>query len=330
MCVEGGAGTGKSVCLRRVRSALQEQGLQVACASLTHSAARNVDGVTCHPFAQKYVNNGVFPGHVVLIDEISFLSIDLLAQLEQLRLKGVRLLCFGDFKQLPPVSNRWRGQLVPPCVFEKSGLFYRWSDGVRFVLRRCRRSDQEHYDNYTRLRELPMDECLSEAQRLYPPPPADNSATWHICLSNHKRRRLNEECQRRLAEQIPASEKILVESDEAHYEVFVGTRLMGCNSTLRPILNCSFPEVSRLGEDRKSAFLRDVERPELAEFEVSLLNLAKHTKLRHALTVPSVQGRSLSGTITVHDVANVNFRQDHMYVGLSRSTDARDVSVERT
>ena len=43
MCVLGGAGTGKSVCLRRVRSALQEQGLQVACVSLTHCAACNVD-----------------------------------------------------------------------------------------------------------------------------------------------------------------------------------------------------------------------------------------------------------------------------------------------
>ena len=30
-CVLGGAGTGKSVCLRAVRAALQEQGLQVAC-----------------------------------------------------------------------------------------------------------------------------------------------------------------------------------------------------------------------------------------------------------------------------------------------------------
>ena len=114
MCVLGGAGTGKSVCLRRVRSALQEQGLQVACVSLTHCAARNVDGVTCHSFVQKYVSNGVFAGHVVLIDEISFLSVDLLAQLEQLRLKGTRLLAFGDFKQPPPVSNRWRGQVAPP------------------------------------------------------------------------------------------------------------------------------------------------------------------------------------------------------------------------
>ena len=77
-------------------------------------------------------------------------------------------------------------------------------------------------------------------------------------------------------------------------------------------------------------FLKDEELPEMAEFEVSILNLAKHTKLRHALTLTSVQGLSLSGTIMIHDAANVNFRQNHTYVGLSRSTDARAVSVERT
>ena len=82
---------------------------------------------------QKYVNNGVFSGHVVLIDEISFLSVDLLAQLEQLRPKGTRLLAFGDFKQLPPVSNRWRSQLTPPGVFEKSRPFYHWSGGTHFA-----------------------------------------------------------------------------------------------------------------------------------------------------------------------------------------------------
>ena len=162
-------------------------------------------------------------------------------------------------------------------------------------------------------------------------PAADRQhRTWQICLSNHKRRRLNDECQRRLAAQIPESEKIWVESAEACYEVSVGTRHIGCNSTLKPLLNCSLLEVTRLGDDRKSMFLRDEELPELAELEASLLNLAKHTKLRHALTMTSVLGRSLSGTITIHDAANVNFRQNHMCVGLSRSTDARDARVERT
>ena len=197
------------------------------------------------------------------------------------------------------------------------------------MLRRCRRSDQEHFNNYMRLRELPLKECLSEAQRMYPPP-TDNSAAWHICLSNHKHRRLNDECQRRLAARIPESEQIWVEPVEACYEIFVGTRLIGSNSTLKPILNNSFLEVTRLGDDRKSVFLRDEELPDLPDFEVSLLNLARRTKLRHALTMTSVQGRSLSGTITTHDAANTHFAPTHMYVGLSRGTDKRALSVERT
>ena len=47
-----------------------------------------------------------FGGGCVLIDEISFMSLDLLAALEHLRLKGVRLITFGDWGQLGPVSNR--------------------------------------------------------------------------------------------------------------------------------------------------------------------------------------------------------------------------------
>ena len=121
-----------------------------------------------------------------------------------------------------------------------------------------------------------------------------------------------------------------MESAEACYEIFVGTKLIGCNSTLKPILNCSFLEVTRLGADRKSVFLRDEELPGLPDFEVSLLSLARHTKLRHALTMTSVQGRSLSGTITIHNAANTHFAPTHMYVGLSRGTDKRALSVERT
>ena len=78
--------------------------------------------------------------------------------------------------------------------------------------------------------------------------------------------------------------------------------------------------MTRLGDDRKSVFLRDEELPDLPEFEVSLLNLAKHTQLRHALT----------STITIHDAANTQVAPTHTYVGLSRGTDKRALSVERT
>ena len=66
--------------------------------------------ITAHSFVHKHVLHGTFSGQLVSVDEISFVSIDLLAALEQNRLIGVRLLCFGDWRQLPPVCNRWRGQ----------------------------------------------------------------------------------------------------------------------------------------------------------------------------------------------------------------------------
>ena len=100
MCCLGPAGTGKSVTLRAVKAALEGQGLTVAAICLTHTGARNigVGATTAHSFAQKRVLHGTFAGQVVLIDEISFMSIDLLAVLEQFRIKGVRLLAFGDFR----------------------------------------------------------------------------------------------------------------------------------------------------------------------------------------------------------------------------------------
>ncbi len=78
--------------------------------------------MTTHGFVMRNILHGSFTGKAVLIDEISFMSVDLLAALEHLRLKDVHIMCFGDFQQLPPVSNRWRGCSVPVNAFENSDL----------------------------------------------------------------------------------------------------------------------------------------------------------------------------------------------------------------
>ena len=85
--------------------ALEERGLTLAAICLMHSGARNIGAgaVTAHSLAQRHVLHGTFSGQVILTDEISFTSIDLLAALEETRLKVVRLLVFGDFQQLPPL-----------------------------------------------------------------------------------------------------------------------------------------------------------------------------------------------------------------------------------
>ena len=63
--------------------------------------------------------------------------------------------------------------------------------------------------------------------------------------------------------------------------------------------------------------------------EWTLPALAKHTRLRWALTLCSVQGRSLAGTIAIHDVQNRHFGPTHLYVALSRARDGGDVWLVR-
>ena len=50
--------------------------------------------------------------------------------------------------------------------------------------------------------------------------------------------------------------------------------------------------------------------------------VAKHTKLRHAMALYSTQGRSLVGTIAVHDWNNPYFSPISLYVALSRAKES--------
>ena len=324
LCVLGAAGTGKSVALRAVRVALEEQGQVCQCIALTHTAARNLGkgAITAHAFVMRHILHGSFSGKAVLIDEISFMSVDLLAALEHLRLKGVRIMCFGDFGQLPPVSNRWRGCCVPMDVFENSDLFLNWSGGTRFMLRRCWRSDQAHFDFYTGLRNLPIHEALAAARARYPARAEDS--TWNIVMSNFRRKKINEQMQRKAA--AGQTEKIWIEGDDAevHYHLFVGTRLIASNTTGK-FVNGAFLTVCGITPEGIS--LQDEGTEEC--YEASAEQIAKHTKLRWALTLCAVQGKSLDGTIAIHDTRSVHFNVKHLYVALSRATDGAKVSIAK-
>ena len=69
--------------------------------------------------------------------------------------------------------------------------------------------------------------------------------------------------------------------------------------------------------------LRDLDTNE--RFAVTNKALAAHTRLRHALTLCSVQGGSLSGTVAIHDVHSRHFSTTHLYVALSRARNGDDV-----
>ena len=140
----GAAGTGKSFLLKKIITALRllygEK--KVAVTALTGIAATNINGTTLHSFAG--IGLGAAPLseliqkiqgskrdqkrwqtiEVLVIDEISMLSGDLLDDLEfiartirnnQRPFGGIQLIFGGDFFQLPPVS---RDKKLPQLGFE--------------------------------------------------------------------------------------------------------------------------------------------------------------------------------------------------------------------
>ena len=109
----------------------------------------------------------------------------LLACLDQLRLIDCKIICFGDWDQLGSVSPSWCGVPVDPHAFRHSRLYKWWSDRTKFVLQRCRRSDQGHFDFYTSL-SMHLPHATAASRRKYGT--TNDDADLHLTIS-HKRRR---------------------------------------------------------------------------------------------------------------------------------------------
>ena len=146
----GAPGTGKSNgILAKVREDLLARGERVVCLAPTHAAARQLpEADTIHHFLSKYAMRGSFTGWV-LLDEVSMCVLPVLAALDQLRLGQCKICTFGDWDQLEPVGNSWRGHPVDATAFRESRLYKLWSVCTCFELTRCRTSGQTHFDFYT-------------------------------------------------------------------------------------------------------------------------------------------------------------------------------------
>ena len=66
-----------------------------------------------------------------------------------------------------------------------------------------------------------------------------------------------------------------------------------------------------------------------ARGEISLTpeQVAKHCRLCWAVTYPSIQGRTLTGTVWVWDLDSKHFTAQHLYVGIYRATHGSKVRV---
>lgn len=113
--INGRAGTGKSVLIRKLNKILDERGLKYVNLSPTNKASRNIDGETIHKFFAIGFDNKTINAkklmklkglHYVFIDEISMVSSNLLRFLHLAKMNNpkIKFICVGDSWQLAPVK----------------------------------------------------------------------------------------------------------------------------------------------------------------------------------------------------------------------------------
>lgn len=170
--VTGSAGTGKSVLLRHARTHFRDLYLRLGVVGSTGIAAVNVGGLTLHTWAglgmgdekaEKIVNRIIFDSNQrafenitqtnhLAIDEISMIGGTLFEKVDKVfravrkrdePFGGMQLILFGDFLQLPPVSES--NEKREPFAFETQA----WKDAkfkVHNLTKVFRQADQEFAD----------------------------------------------------------------------------------------------------------------------------------------------------------------------------------------
>lgn len=130
--ITGIAGSGKSECVKCIKIALEKQYKYTAVTSLTGVSANLINGVTLHSFLGIQLGTGSFKKlykmitenkkifmrwrtiDVLIIDEVSMLSVELFEKLEKLArtlrcdqkvFGGIQIILTGDFCQLTPVAQ---------------------------------------------------------------------------------------------------------------------------------------------------------------------------------------------------------------------------------
>jgi hypothetical protein len=106
----------------------------------------------------------------------------------------MKIAMFGDWNQLPPPMDSWRGTTIAPGAFRNSRLLHFWADGTEFQLSRCRRSNTEHFELCLGVLEGSLSNAIEHARLEFPQDwgqPTHKQGDFHLVLSHRRRVALN-------------------------------------------------------------------------------------------------------------------------------------------
>ena len=335
----GGGGTGKTWLAREVIKLLQADGLEVRIIAFTHLAAQNIGGQTIHAFLHEYPS---FKG-VLVVDEASLVPVTLWCELAKYVHCGARFFVLGDFRgQFMPAHNAWKGTELTAVDVEESAFLRRICGCRRFELTVNRRSDSELFNFYAPIcrggarEHEPLSSLLQDARGRFPLRGCDLDVRWHLTISNKARvdlnRRINEHEAQQYAQRSGETAEFLPGPSDSELQqgfyLFPGLRLVG-SKTETGVKNGVFYTVLVPREGNKTilqAAGADVAGAD-ATVRIFTNRLTAHARPAAALTYFGSQGRTLDGTVKLHDTRSPFFSRRHLAVGVGRATGAHLVQV---
>ena len=254
----------------------------------------------------------------LFVDEISMMHSWLYGLFHSVRrtFPSIRVFFVGDFKQLEPVLDVWKGD------YKGSSALHHLCDGNRLQLSHCRRSDRTLFDLYMSADDVdPARFPISEVTQL-------NVAYTHIT-----RKRVNAKCMREFSQEaeetrvIPANPKDHKSQDMT---LFVGIPLV-CWKTKKEKKKVVFAHseiwfVVELGEENMQLQrkLEEVDREagktqeDMPTLEMPYSELQGRFRPGYCITVHMSQGKTFRERFTIHDWFSERMEGRGRYVALSR------------
>jgi ATP-dependent exoDNAse (exonuclease V) alpha subunit len=322
--IDGMAGTGKTYLTNKVIEELNKQGKKFLGFSPTNKGARLIGGETIDSVYHKFKHNkrklfdklkGI---EYIIIDEVSMMK-EMFYQLFstiKITFPKIKFILTGDFSQFKPVKDTWDGD------YKNSPATFILCDGNRLQLNKCRRSDSELFNVYTKIQNVDIYEF-----------PYVENTYLNLSYKHSTRIRVNHECQERFLTE-HKRKSLFIPKDELNNKtqdvnLCVGMPVI-CHKTHQKknkkvdenlfVLNS---ERFKVKEIKKDVIILDGER----EIEIHKDLFHKYFYLGFCITLHSSQGETFKGRYTIYDWDSYCFDDRAKYVGLSRGITKNNIQI---
>jgi hypothetical protein len=348
--VTGPGGCGKTRGLLASFRKLAEQCGQVTrIVALTHVAARIARGTTLERFllqAPQHNTNSIW----VIVDEASQIPQSRWAELQRLKLIGVKFLVVGDFAgQLRPPSGLWSDARRR---YESCDDLWKLAEGLEVRLSEYRRGrNLNYFKTYCALyADVPEDDAAKDntervklaehVRRLRSMLPWDGDHRGlHVVMSNDKRKLINRICNAKARAARPDAVFVKSPDDdrptgEPSFWCYTGQQLQARHTdsktgTLKNVLydvqaanslECILRMSGEYAEDAEN-------------IQLPISEIGRHFRMAYAVVYLNVQGRTIStGSVVLWDTlrgthVHRHITLRHFIMGLQRVTDPSQLKI---